>query len=362
MNAGPMTLYTEAQRREAADWFVLINEQDDPETDTLQAWLQWMDAHEGNRQAFEAVAQVWQSMPRMPAVAMIKHEEVLADDYDPDQSVAAWNSAHDSTEAVVAPPKRWQAPAFTGRRRWLAAASLAVVFLLGGDLMWHLRGHSAPNGEFTTRTSEQIQITLTDGSQVWLGPRSRLLVSFTAAKRNLQLITGEAFFSVKKDKSRPFVVHSAGGDITAVGTAFNVRNVDRQVLLTVSEGVVTVAPSQPTDGTPAPTVRVASGQQVTFNSHTELASLDIQRSAAPGERARWRDGILVYRDEPLISVIRDLSRYRSLPLDIPEASVGELRYSGVVYTDALDEWLAALPESFPVRVISHDDREEIRSR
>jgi ferric-dicitrate binding protein FerR (iron transport regulator) len=49
-------------------------------------------------------------------------------------------------------------------------------------------------------------------------------------------------------------------------------------------------------------------------------------------------------------------------LDIPEASVGELRYSGVVYTDALDEWLAALPESFPVRVISHDDREEIRSR
>ncbi len=61
MSPGLASQYTETQRREAAEWFVLINEQDDPETDTLQAWLQWMDAHEGNRYAFEAVAQVWQS-------------------------------------------------------------------------------------------------------------------------------------------------------------------------------------------------------------------------------------------------------------------------------------------------------------
>lgn len=360
MTNRPDAKYGKAHRREAADWFVAINAEDVPSTEMLQAWLQWMDARAENHMAFEAVAQAWHSTPEIATSAMPSGTELQIDDYDPNQSVSEWQVGRHPAglyPAVTLPPntkfRRWN---------WAIAASL-VAFIFGvSEHMWHLSCNNSQDDAFTTRTGEQIQLTLADGSQVWLGPRSTLLVGFTPAKRNLQLLAGEAFFSVKKDKTRPFVVHSAGGNITAIGTAFNVRSVDRIVLLTVSEGTVTLSPSQPSESAIAPSVRVTSGQQVAFTAHTAVAALKIKPSAAPGERSRWRDGILVYRDEPLSSVIKDISRYRSRPLDLPDLTVGELRFSGVIYVNALDEWLAALPESFPVRIVTLGEKEEVLSR
>jgi transmembrane sensor len=353
--------YTEAQRREAAEWFIVINAEDDPNPETLQTWLQWMDADAGNQRAFEAIAQAWHSTPRASAAAMPTKAELLADEYGPEQSVADWLA--DRKPAAVA--RGYAADVRPGRalrtRRWaLAAASLAALSIGGFQMTRYLRTYRTQSDEFATRVGEQIEITLADGSAVWLGPQSKLLVNFSAAQRRLQLVRGEAYFSVKKDKAWPFVVHSEGGDITAVGTAFNVRDVDRDVTVAVSEGIVAVAPRD--SGSALQTLRVASGQQLTFNAGAPVTALAIKASPAPGERARWRDGILVYRDEPLRSVISDVARYRTKPLEIRDPRVGDLRYSGVVYTKALDEWLAALPESFPVRVVSGEERQEILSR
>jgi transmembrane sensor len=355
--------YSQAQRREAADWFVVINAEDDPSPETLQTWLQWMEADEGNQRAFEAIAQIWHSTPRSWAALVPTRAEVAADEYDAEQSVAEWMA--DRKSAPATPAAAGLARSRALRRKWwaLAAASLAAVSIGGFEMIRYLRAHGAQSDEFATRAGEQIEITLADGSEVWLGPESRLVVNFSAAKRRLQLAQGEAYFSVRKDKARPFVVHSEGGDITAVGTAFNVRDSDREVTVAVSEGVVTVAPlEQPRVSASPETVRVASGQQLTFNAEAPVTSLAIKTSPAPGERARWRDGILVYRDEPLRSVIKDVARYRAKPLEITDPTVGDLRYSGVVYTKALDEWLAALPESFPVRVVSSDEQQEILPR
>jgi transmembrane sensor len=355
--------YSETQRREAAEWFIVINGEDDPNPETLQAWLQWMEADAGNQRAFEAIAQAWHSTPRSSGAAALPTEaEILADDYDPEESVADWMAGRKTARASRAPAGDLAARRRATRVRWwtLAAASLAALSIGGVEMARYLRG--AQNDEFATRTGEQIEITLADGSKVWLGPESKLRVSFSAARRNLELARGEAYFSVRKDKSRPFVVHSEGGDITAVGTAFNVRDVDRDVTVAVSEGIVTVAPPEQAVVSAPETVRVASGQQITFNAEASPTSLAIKASAAPGERARWRDGILVYRDEPLRSVIKDIARYRAEPLEIRDPRVGDLRFSGVIYTKALDEWLAALPESFPVRIVSGDQRQEILSR
>ena len=353
---------SEAQRREAAEWFIVIDSEDDPSTETLQTWLQWMDAQEGNRRAFEAIAQAWHSTPGSSVTEMPTPGEVFADDYDPDQSVAEWKAAREQrTSAGTSASRNARSPAI--RRKWILAAASCAALLIGGLQMAHyLRAHLPQSDEFATRAGEQIEITLADGSRVWLGPKSKLVVNFSARTRKLQLSRGEAYFSVKKDKTRPFVVHSEGGDITAVGTAFNVRNIDQDVTVSVSEGIVTVTPlDQPLVSSPE-TVRVSSGQQVTFNADASVHALAIKESAAPGERARWRNGILVYRDEPLRTVIQDVARYRQIPLEIRDPLAGNLRYSGVVYTTALDEWLAALPESFPVRVVSNQGRQEIRLR
>ena len=359
----PIVRYTDAQRSEAAEWFVTIRAENDPNAESLQAWLKWMDLDEGNRAAFDAVTAVWQGTPDSVAIEMPSTEALLADDYDGEQPLDEWLSQRATnsggSNVVAISKKRF---AYLPQRAWLAAASVLIA-IAGLLIMNRYTNLPAPNpGEFVTRTGEQIEITLSDGSHVWLGPKSVLRVAFSEQRRNIQLKSGEAFFSVKKDHSRPFVVQAAGGDIVAVGTAFNVRAIDEHVTVAVSEGVVAVTPKAESVGRAHTSVKVASGQQLTFTAEQPVQALTIIQSPAVGERARWRDGILVYRDESLQEVVGDIVRYSDVQIEIADAAVGNLHYSGVVYHDAVREWIAALPESFPVTVVTDGTREIIKAR
>ena len=356
--------YSDTQRREAADWFVIIHADDEPGPESLQAWLRWMEQDEGNRIAFESLVQAWHSTPESVALAMPTTEELVADTYDGERPVAQWIESRQGAERRSAPPRLSLLRNALRKRSWaaMAAASIAAL-ILGIVVMIRYQGRPDLHGdEFTTKIGEQIEITLADGSRVWLGPRSRLLVAFSSSRRNIQLTAGEAYFSVKKDRSRPFVVRSAGGDITAVGTAFNVLAIENHVTVSVSEGVVTVAPSHASTVSTRGFVRVSSGEQVTFSANEPARSLTITASPVSGERARWRNGILIYRNESLREVIKDVSRYSPKQLEISGDAIGEMRYSGVVYTSALDEWMSALPESFPIRIVTDGNREIIQAR
>jgi transmembrane sensor len=354
--------YSEAQRREAAEWFVIIRAEraagaEMGGAESIQAWLKWMEQHEGNRAAFDAVARAWHGIPSSNLPPLPDDAEIAADDYDAQMSVQSW------LQSRAAPhPATRTVRASTARRAWAIAAGLllAVCGLVGLSRMLPLRGPHAE--EFATRTGEQMEVTLSDGSRVWLGPRSKLLVTFERNRRGIQLSTGEAFFAVSKDPQRRFVVRSEGGDIVAVGTAFNVRAVDRHVTVAVSEGVVSVTPLAQLDAAAPASVRVASGQQLTFTAQEPVKALAIVQSAATGDRARWREGVLVYRDEPLQEVIDDVLRYSDLQIQIADPAIGSLHYSGVIYRDALQEWLTALPESFPVTIEKDGSREIITAR
>jgi transmembrane sensor len=354
-------VYSETQRREAADWFVIIRAEDAPESATLQAWLRWLEASEGNRLAFEAIAQAWHATP--PAVlAVAPAERALAlDDYDGETPVETWRVAQRRrgpavTATAAALRAAWR------QRRALAATLLAASLVAAVLLAWQQphNGADVPR-ELLTRTGEQLDITLADGSRVWLGPRSALLVDFDGRARTVRLRDGEAYFSVRKDR-RPFRVLATAGAITAVGTAFDVRAAADRVTVAVTEGVVSVAPlAQAPGAREFAAVRVGSGQQITIQAHRAVEGRAVIATPSPGERALWRDGVLVYRNEPLRDVVADVARYSARPIEIFDAA-GDLRFSGVVYRDAIDEWAAALPESFPVVLDSSGGRLSIRTR
>lgn len=359
MSAMSGTPYSDLQRREAAEWFVIIRAEDAPEAATLQAWLRWLEASEGNRLAFEAIAQAWHATPRAALAAQPDAHELAADGYDGELTVAAWRQ-----QAV-----RRDAASVRRRRRFpqaLAAALAACGLVAALLLAWRQpqRGANEP-AELVTRAGEQLEITLADGSRVWLGAQSALLVSFDSEARKVRLRTGEAYFSVRRDHRRPFQVHSAAGTITAVGTAFDVRSLADRVTVVVTEGVVSVAglaDARDARDERAIAVRIHPGQQITIQAHQPVSERAIVASPSPGERARWREGVFVYRDEPLRDVVADVARYAPRPIEITGAAAGELHFSGVVYRDAIEEWASALPESFPVTLEAEGERLILRTR
>jgi transmembrane sensor len=68
--------------------------------------------------------------------------------------------------------------------------------------------------------------------------------------------------------------------------------------------------------------------------------------------ARWREGRFVYTNEPLRDVLTDIGRYTDRPIVIADAGKIDVRFTGTVSRDSIDEWLESLPSVFPVSVKS----------
>src|SRR5437879_5441687 len=169
----PKLPYTEAQRREAADWFAVIHSEYDSSTESSQSWLRWADQDQGNRAAFESIAEAWHATPRSSAPAMPSAEDLLADSYNGDQPVDEWLAIQSAARGMTARSAQHKAHSRTRVRRWawLAAASLLGVTLGLFTMNRYLDLRGSHSDEFTTKIGEQIHITLADGSRVWLAPK-----------------------------------------------------------------------------------------------------------------------------------------------------------------------------------------------
>ena len=363
--------YTEEDRLAAAEWFIDIHDVEDPSPELLHNWMRWMEASAAHRLAFDVVEQVWRDSGTLepPKLPSIYHGE--RDGYDGSVPVAVWRERR--RQRIRGGWKRqiWRG----GRGRWLAiaaAAALAAMAFVAAPRLQSLIEQPDTADSFATRIGEQMQVTLPDGSQVSLGARSRLTVAYTRAERNVRLESGEAFFAVQKDASRPFRVHVLDGVVTAVGTAFDVRTTNDRVHVAVSEGTVQVNGAAPTlskrislsltgQGKTTPAiVRLTRGEAISFQSQSAAQGSMGERIALsrvdPSEPARWRDGWLVYRDEPLREVLADVARYVDRDLVVANTSAMNSHFTGAIYKDSVIEWLESLPTAFAVSVNIDDAR------
>ena len=110
---------------------------------------------------------------------------------------------------------------------WRVAASIAIV--LGIAIVLYL-SQSTTGINYLTKSTERGQkatITLSDGSTVRLNSESSITYpeSFAEEIRELELV-GEAFFDIKKDQDRPFIVSSHKIETTVLGTSFNINAYD----------------------------------------------------------------------------------------------------------------------------------------
>ena len=107
--------------------------------------------------------------------------------------------------------------------------NVKLMKLSGGKIAYQqsTAGSKRQNGiqySFKSKGSKVINITLVDGSKVWLNAGSALTypVAFMGNERKVS-VTGEAYFEVMHDASKPFIVHDGSMDVKVLGTHFNVN-------------------------------------------------------------------------------------------------------------------------------------------
>lgn len=202
---------------------------------------------------------------------------------------------------------------------------------------------------YATRIGERSRFTLDDGSIVSLNTNSVLEVAFTAGQRNVRLLQGEGLFQVTKNKDRPFIVTAGGLRTTAIGTAFDVR-LDRgrvRVVLTAGRVIVDSVRSGTAPGLPAiDPVSLQPGEQLAVdeNHAVVVSAADVERATS------WRQGQLIFRDEPLASALAEMNRYTRDQIIVQDPKIAGLRISGVFSTARPENFLAAMAAFYPLEV------------
>lgn len=227
-----------------------------------------------------------------------------------------------------------------GRQRRMtrrAALSVGAAALLVPALLW-----SAGPGRFAdirTAAGETRHLTLIDGSTVELAAGSALSLSYGPAQRHLTLHTGEAFFRVAPDAARPFVVRAGAGEVTALGTAFNIRVAGK----TVSVSVVEHAVRARTDAGEDSVVAVGEGLDYGPEGHSGVRAID------PDQATSWRQGVYAFRAAPLGEVMDVLARNAGWTV-IMTGAARQLPVTAMFDLTQLERVPETIARTLPVRV------------
>ena len=226
------------------------------------------------------------------------------------------------------------------------AAGVAIVLIPTAP-------HRAPVAQvYATALGQTRSVRLEDGSRILLGADSRISASIADDRRTVRLVSGQALFTVAPNASRPFVVEAGTTEIRDIGTVFAVTRHADATTIGVTEGVVEATVPG------AAAMRLGAGQQVRFDraGHATVGAIE------PGMATGWQTGLLRYNRAPLSDVVADINRYAATPLRLVDPAIAHLPYSGTVRTDAIGEWVSALPYAFPVKVRYRRDGVEIAPR
>lgn len=191
--------------------------------------------------------------------------------------------------------------------------NIKVQKLDNGLLAYTINGrHVNENDEaffntISTPRGGQYQVTLSDGTKVWLNAASsiRFPVVFTGKERRVEM-TGEAYFEVAKNAAMPFKVKATTSEIEVLGTHFNVNayNDEATVKTTLLEGLVKVSvPALAANQAPK---FLRPGQQSGINKEGKI---NVLNNADTEEAVAWINGRFQFKSADLKSILRQISRW-----------------------------------------------------
>ncbi|MET0393299.1 MAG: FecR domain-containing protein [Chitinophagaceae bacterium] len=174
------------------------------------------------------------------------------------------------------------------------------------------------------RGSRVIDMALADGSHVWLNAGSSVTypIAFAGNERRL-IITGEAYFEVAHDKTKPFKVSKGGLTVEVLGTHFNVNAYDEEETLKVTllEGAVKVqsaaAAAQP--------VVLAPGQQARVNAAG--SSVTLINNVDTDQVMAWKNGFFGFTNADLPAMMRQIGRWYDVDV-VFEGKVPVMSFGG----------------------------------
>ena len=189
-------------------------------------------------------------------------------------------------------------------------------------------------------------VILSDGTKVWLNSKSSLKypVKFSGNTRDVTL-EGEAYFEVSKNPHSPFTVKTKSGNVTVLGTHFNVSayQEDKKFETTLAEGKVKI--SQISKSEKNESVILKPGQQASVRNETiKVAEVD------PYGYSAWKDGKFYFENENLKNILDKMERWYNFNVRFEQKSLEQIKFTGIVLKDqSIDQFLDIIRKTSNVK-------------
>jgi len=312
----------------------------------------WLNEHPDNRELYHQLNSLWNTAgwEGVDTVAAFQPEADLA-----------WQTFRTRVEGLTdarpvvceAPEKAPEPGAIPLRREnnsWLRTVTrmAASVLLVLGMVFW-LKFYFVDQPPVTISQSTKAEkrvIYLPDSSKVYLNRNSELsyVVGFEDGKRIVNL-SGEAFFEVRKNAGKPFMIYSQNAQTEVLGTSFNVRAYRQEgsVEVMVVTGKVAFSKRNGKDqpGQPSSKVQLTPG----FRAKLEAKGALTQSAIHDPNGMAWRDEKLVFNNTRLALVVEALQRYFQVPIAVENPQLLDCRFTGTFEDPELDQILKVLKVS-----------------
>lgn len=190
--------------------------------------------------------------------------------------------------------------------------------------------------DYRTAAGEQRRLTIDGGVKVTLNTGTSVNVqSSENSLDRIEILTGEAVIATETSSKREVRVVAGDGEISTRRAQFNVRHEQRSTCVTCLDGEVQVTRQ-------SSVAMLRAGQQV---SYAELG-LAAPMSVDPAEVTAWREGMLIFHDAPLGSVVAEINRYRSGRVVVTNAELERRLVNGRFRIDNVDGILAMFQQIF----------------
>ncbi|NSL89751.1 FecR family protein [Chitinophaga solisilvae] len=276
-------------------------------------------------------------------------------------------------EGITARRKQPRMKIFSLNTWMKRGAAAAVVFLLAAGSWVYLRNSNPYQLQLATSTGKVQQLTLPDGSRVWLNASSELQYNnWQPGKPREVMLKGEAFFEVAQRSSEPFIIHTHTVDIRVLGTSFNVKAYadDAHTETTLVEGKVAVTLKKENNRT----VQLTPSQKlVVYNKPAKATEIKpvhqrihdtVSYSIQPvhpisGDsnlaEAAWRERRLVFFDQSFEDIAAALHRWYGVTVIFNEVTMKKARFTGNFRDEALPRVMMALQLSSPFNYYISND-------
>lgn len=218
------------------------------------------------------------------------------------------------------------------------AAVLIPLFIIGGGYLYY---QTTQNNmiEIQVAYGEEKHLFLPDSSEIWINAGSTIKYpkEFKGDKRIVEL-DGEAYFSVKRDEMKPFIVNTEKLSVNVLGTKFNVKaySDEEQITTTLTSGKIEVQSAKQSQ-------ILKPNEQLSFDKETSTISIT---EIPSNETDAWLTGQLIFSDATFGQIIQALERKFNVSFSVnANVNLTQSRYTvKFIKKDSLEDILNVLKE------------------